>query len=40
VSAVVTDVVRIRSHPLLQVDIVVGAAILDIKTGRLSPVEA
>jgi carbonic anhydrase len=40
VSAVVTDVVRIRSHPLLRDDIVVGAAILDIKTGRLSPVEA
>ena len=39
-SALVTDVVRIRSHPLLSDDVVVGAAILDIRTGALQTVDA
>lgn len=40
VSALITDVVRIRSHPLLRDDVVVGAAILDIRTGALQTVDA
>ena len=39
VSALVTDVVRIRANPLLPADLVVGGAILDVKTGRLSPMD-
>jgi carbonic anhydrase len=37
VEALITDVVRIRSYPLLPPDLVVGGAILDVKTGRLQP---
>ncbi|MDO8307999.1 MAG: carbonic anhydrase [Actinomycetota bacterium] len=40
VSALITDVVRIRAFPLLPQDLVVGAAILDVSTGRLRPMEA
>lgn len=40
VSALITDVVRIRSHPLLPPDLVVGAAILDVFSGRLELVDA
>lgn len=39
-SALITDVVRIRSFPLLPEDLVVGGAILDVRTGRLEPMEA
>lgn len=40
VSALVTDVVRIRAHPLLSDEVIVGAAILDIRTGALQTVDA
>lgn len=39
-SALITDVVRIRSFPLLPGDLVVGGAILDIATGSIQPIEA
>lgn len=39
VEALITDVVRIRAYPLLPPDLVVGGAILDVKTGRLQPME-
>ena len=39
-AALITDVTRVRSYPLLPADLVVGGAILDIKTGRLEPVQA
>jgi carbonic anhydrase len=39
-SALITDVVRIRSFPLLPQSLVVGGAILDVRTGRLEPMEA
>lgn len=39
-SALITDVVRIRSHPLLPAELAVGAAIYDVHTGRINPVEA
>ena len=39
VGALITDVVRIRAYPLLPPDLVVGGAILDVKTGRLQPME-
>ena len=39
VGALITDVVRIRAYPLLPPDLVVGGAILDVKTGRLEPME-
>jgi carbonic anhydrase len=38
-SALITDVVRVRSFPLLPEGLVVGGAILDIRTGRLQPVD-
>jgi carbonic anhydrase len=39
VDALVTDVARIRANPLLPADLVVGGAILDVKTGRLEPMD-
>jgi carbonic anhydrase len=38
-SALITDVVRVRSFPLLPPDLVVGGAILDVRTGRLQPMD-
>jgi carbonic anhydrase len=39
-EALITDVVRIRSHPALPKDLVVGGAIYDVHTGRITPVSA
>ena len=39
VSALITDVVRIRSNPLLPVDLVVGGAIFDVGTGLIRPLD-
>lgn len=39
VEALITDVVRIRAYPLLPAGLVVAGAILDIKTGRLDPLD-
>lgn len=39
-GALITDIVRIRAHPLLPDDLVVGGAIYDVHTGRLRPVSA
>ena len=39
-EALITDVVRIRSHPALPQDLVVGGAIYDVHTGRITPVSA
>lgn len=39
-SALITDVTRIRTYPLLPDDLVAGGAILDIRTGRLDPQQA
>lgn len=36
-SALITDLVRIRSHPLLPKGLVAGGAIYDVHTGRLIP---
>lgn len=38
-AAVADDVARIRVHPLLGPDLVVGAAVYDVATGRLQPVD-
>ena len=38
-SALITDVVRVRSFPLLPADLIVGGAILDVRTGRLQPMD-
>lgn len=40
VSALITDVVRIRSNPLLPPDLVVGGAIFDVATGLIRPLDA
>jgi carbonic anhydrase len=40
VSALITDVVRIRSHPLLPAGLVVGGAIFDVHSGILEPIKA
>lgn len=39
VDALITDVTRIRSYPLLPSDLVVAGAVLDLRTGRLVPME-
>ena len=39
-AALITDVTRVRSYPLLPAGLVVGGAILDIRSGRLEPIEA
>jgi carbonic anhydrase len=38
-SALVTDIVRVRSFPLLPAGLVVAGAIYDVATGRLRPVD-
>lgn len=38
-EALATDVVRIRTHPLLAGRLSVGGAIYDVSTGRITPVE-
>lgn len=38
-EALITDVTRIRAYPLLPADLVVGGAVLDLRTGRLVPME-
>jgi carbonic anhydrase len=38
-SALITDVVRVRSFPLLPAELVVAGAILDVGTGRLQPMD-
>jgi carbonic anhydrase len=39
VGALITDVVRVRAYPLLPAEFIVGGAILDVKTGRLQPMD-
>jgi carbonic anhydrase len=39
VAALVTDVVRVRAYPLLPAGLVVAGAILDVRTGRLRPMD-
>lgn len=39
-DALITDVVRIRSHPALPKDLIVGGAIYDVHTGRITPMSA
>lgn len=36
-AALITDVVRVRAHPLLPDDLVVGGAVFDVRNGRLEP---
>jgi carbonic anhydrase len=38
-SALVTDVVRVRSFPLLPADLIVAGALFDVRTGRLEPLD-
>lgn len=38
-KALITDVNRIRSYPLLNKDVVVGGAIYDVATGKITPVD-
>jgi len=38
-SALVTDVVRVRSYPLLPDDLIVAGALFDVRTGRLQPLD-
>ena len=40
VSALITDIQRIRSFPLLPPGLVVAGAVYDVSTGRLEPVDA
>lgn len=40
VSALISDVTRIRSHPLLPSGVTVGGAIYDVHSGRLEPISA
>lgn len=39
VAAVTMDVIRIRAFPLMPKDLVVGAALFDVSTGALSPID-
>ena len=39
VSALITDVVRVRAFPLLPHDLIVGGAIFDVSTGLLRPMD-
>ena len=39
VSALITDVVRVRAFPLLPNDLIVGGAIFDVSTGLLRPMD-
>lgn len=38
-AALATDVIRVRTYPLLPPDVVVGGALFDVKTGRLEPID-
>ena len=38
-SALITDVVRVRAFPLLPPGLVVGGALLDVSSGRLQPLD-
>lgn len=38
-KALITDVIRVRSYPFLRKDLVVGGAIYDVETGRITPVD-
>ena len=38
-KALITDVNRVRSYPFLNKDLVVGGAIYDVTTGRITPVD-
>lgn len=38
-KALITDVIRVRSYPFLHKDLVVGGAIYDVETGRITPVD-
>jgi carbonic anhydrase len=38
-AALITDVNRVRSYPLLNAGVVVGGAIYDVATGKLTPVD-
>jgi len=39
-GALITDVIRVRSYPLLNNEVVVGGAIYNVSTGLLEPVDA
>ena len=39
-KALITDVLRIRTYPLLPKEVVVSGAIYNVKTGKLEPVDA
>ena len=39
-AALITDVIRVRSYPLLNNEVVVGGAIYNVSTGLLEPVDA
>jgi carbonic anhydrase len=38
-AALATDVIRVRSYPLLPPDVVVAGALFDVRTGRLTPAD-
>jgi carbonic anhydrase len=38
--ALITDVLRIRTYPLLPKEVIVSGAIYNVKTGKLEPVDA
>lgn len=38
-EALITDVIRVRSYPFLHKDLVVGGAIYDVTTGKITPVD-
>jgi carbonic anhydrase len=39
VAALRTDLTRIRAYPLLPPEVVVGGALFDVRTGRLTPID-
>ena len=39
-AALITDVVRVRAYPLLPADLVVAGAVFDVRTGKLTPIDA
>ena len=38
-AALATDVIRVRTYPLLPKEVVVGGALFDVRTGRLQPID-
>lgn len=38
-KALITDVIRVRSYPLLNDGVVVGGAIYDVATGKITPID-